>query len=412
MVTRQGQDASKGDGLRVFTIPSWFPSAVNPLAGVFIDEQAQAIGELAPGISVSVATWGHQDTELSPRHLAHSVSALARYYKRPSVAEITQQGHVEVVRGRALTWAPRLPFSNADSILKVAREGMQAVFRESGRVDLIHAHVSYPAGYVASRLSEEFEVPYVLTEHMGPFPLPTLTKAGSPRPEVAAAFIQAAACIAVSDFAADEIARYGYDRPHVIPNMVDGLRFAIADEFSGRFRFLTMSILSQQKRVSDLLMAIAEWDPPRSKVEFWVAGDGPARLRLMRQARRLGVDDRVRFVGHVARENAPALYRQCHAFVLPSQHESFGVVAIEAAASGLPIIATRCGGPESIVNDSNGVLVDVGDIPALASAMQEMSVCWHMYDSQLIREDCLKRFSRETVVARITDLYGLVVTGS
>lgn len=73
------------------------------------------------------------------------------------------------------------------------------------------------------------------------------------------------------------------------------------------------------------------------------------------------------------------------------------------------MIATRCGGPESIVNEENGILVDVGDVRSLADAMKTMHAHWHRYDPVKIRLDFENRFSRPAVVSRLRSLYETIL---
>jgi glycosyltransferase involved in cell wall biosynthesis len=154
-----------------------------------------------------------------------------------------------------------------------------------------------------------------------------------------------------------------------------------------------------------LLEAIAQWNPPADRFEFRIGGDGPQRASYRAKAQALGLNDRVRWLGPVSRTEAPKLFRDCHIFVMPSRHETFGVVYAEAIASGKPVIATRCGGPESIVNAINGQLVDVGDVTGLARVMADMAARWHDYNPQAIRQDFEARFSRQAVVQQLRALY-------
>ena len=78
-------------------------------------------------------------------------------------------------------------------------------------------------------------------------------------------------------------------------------------------------------------------------------------------------------------------------------------------ASGKPVIATRCGGPESFVNESNGLLVDVGDRQGLARALRDMRDGWSRYDAARIRSEFEQRFSRPAVVAKIAATYESVL---
>jgi glycosyltransferase involved in cell wall biosynthesis len=272
-------------------------------------------------------------------------------------------------------------------------------------VDIIHAHVSYPGGYIASLLSREFGIPYVLTEHMSPFPFPGLMRNGSPRNEISEAFDNASATIAVSKSLAERIASFGYQTPKVIPNVIDERRFQIGDPSRKKFVFFTLGGLSSQKGIDVLLQSIAKWNPPPDQFEFRIGGDGPQRSEYKKLADKLRVSDRVRWLGPVSRDDAPRLFQECHAFVMPSRHETFGVVFAEAIASGKPIIATKCGGPESIANDSNGILVEIGDVQGLVTAMKDVAKDIESYSPDAIRLDFMNRFSRQAVVPQLLSVY-------
>ena len=158
-----------------------------------------------------------------------------------------------------------------------------------------------------------------------------------------------------------------------------------------------------------MLQAIARWRPDPREVEFRIGGDGPMRIAYMAMTKNLGIADRVNWLGSVSRQDAPRLFGECHAYVMPSRHETFGVVYAEAIASGKPIIATRSGGPEFIVNEINGRLVEIGDIDELANTMAWMRDNWRYFDPQLIRKDFEQRFSRSAVISQLLKLYQSVL---
>ena len=95
--------------------------------------------------------------------------------------------------------------------------------------------------------------------------------------------------------------------------------------------------------------------------------------------------------------------RDC--FVLPSRYETFGVVYIEALASGRPVIGALNGGAEDIINNLNGYLVPIDDIDKLAEKMLELYKKIDSYNEEEIRSDCLKRFSPEVIVNKIISVY-------
>jgi glycosyltransferase involved in cell wall biosynthesis len=232
---------------------------------------------------------------------------------------------------------------------------------------------------------------------------------GVPLPEIAQAFNECAASIAVSPSLARRIASFGYKFPRVIPNMVDERVFSGDCSLSGKFIFFTLCNISEQKGIDHLLEAISMWDPPADKFEFRIGGKGPQYSAYRDKVKRLRLDDRVRWLGPISRADAPSFFSDCHVYVMPSRHETFGVVFAEAIASGKPIIATRCGGPEFIVNSVNGVLVDVGDVHGLAQAMKTIASHWSDYNPLAIRRDFEERFSRAAVVRQLCALYHTVL---
>ena len=185
--------------------------------------------------------------------------------------------------------------------------------------------------------------------------------------------------IALTTPEADRLAALGIERSRirVIPNGID------LDEFpersrdgagSGPVRVLFVGrIFAEQKGLDVLVEAIGLLtDPAAVRVrlvgEEW--GSGPA---LARRARDLGVAGSVAFLGPVPRAQLLEEYRTADLLVLPSRFEPFGIVLLEAMASGLPVVASRVGGIPTVVRENeSGLLVRPGDPEALAAALQRL----------------------------------------
>lgn len=390
--------------MNVFVVPSWYPATSNALSGTFVKEQVEALADLHPNHRFIVSCWGHDDAALQFRDWKRLVATL-RWRALQPTDRLSQVGaHAEIFNG-ALEWSPRLPFGGAERLVGVNLRNFDVACRRWGRPDLIHAHVGYPGGYVASVIARERGVPYVLTEHMNPFPFPHLLQSRPAMSLLRQAFDEASVAIAVSPSLASRIQSFGLPPPVVIPNLVDERSFMPGPAPGGKFVFLSLGALSRSKGVDILLKAISTWNPPARQFEFRIAGDGPDRVAFARLAVELGVDDRVRWLGPVSRRQAPAVFRDSHAFVTASRQETFGVVCAEAIACGKPVVATRCGGPESIVRTSNGVLVANEDPVALAEGLQHVAESISNYAADVIRDDFLQRFSRPVVTASIVDQY-------
>ena len=102
-----------------------------------------------------------------------------------------------------------------------------------------------------------------------------------------------------------------------------------------------------------------------------VAGDGPMKSDLQRLIEQLGVQEQVSLIGQQSRSSVTQLLNDCTLFVLPSRFESFGIAIVEAMACGKAVVGTTVDGILEIVDDwRNGILVEPGDVPALAAAIR------------------------------------------
>ncbi len=150
------------------------------------------------------------------------------------------------------------------------------------------------------------------------------------------------------------------ERIEVLPGGVDLGRFRpAADRESLRRRLglkpesrllLTVRNLEPRMGLENLIAALARVAPLFPEAVLWVGGEGTLREKLEVQALKLGIEKRVRFLGFVPEETLPEVYAAADLFVLPSLDlEGFGLVTLEALASGLPVLATPVGGSVEIL---------------------------------------------------------------
>jgi glycosyltransferase involved in cell wall biosynthesis len=399
----------------IFVIPGWYPHRCFPFEGLYIREQALAIGEIHRDWRVTLSLWGQGRTYLSLSHLWRS--PLCPFDSRRGPPPLTAPDNVSELTTPAFTSDLWLLGGNRERILAANRENLRRATERFGPPSILHAHVSYPAGWVAMRLSRETGIPYVVTEHMGPFPLPYFARPdGRLSPLIREPLENADAVIAVSPRLAEGIESFGLERPRVIPNLVDE-RLYQARPFRGEppFTFFTLCGMEIGKGIPDLIDAIARLldslEPPaRDQVRFRLGGEGPFLDRYRRDAEARGLGRCVEWLGLVPRDRAREEFQSCDCFVLASHHESFGIVYIEAMAAGRPVIATRCGGPEAFVNERNGLLVEVGDPAGLTDALRTMLSRARAFDPAAIRAEFLQRYSRPAVVRDLESVYAEVAS--
>jgi glycogen(starch) synthase len=135
-------------------------------------------------------------------------------------------------------------------------------------------------------------------------------------------------------------------------------------------RVLCLGRLVPAKGFDVALEALALTLPRFPDVRLTIAGDGPERQPLERQAERLGVDEAVQFVGWVEPDKVLALLATATMVLMPSRHEGLPLVGIQAASMGRPIVAARVGGlPEIVLDGQTGLLIEKQDSHALAEAI-------------------------------------------
>lgn len=328
------------------------------------------------------------------------------------VAALERDGPVEVHRPRFL--AGRGSTTLAFEAL-AQRPGVAGAFARIARrspVDAIHAHFAYADGAVAAWLARRYRVPLVITEHN--LWQPWIDALPAVRRQALAAVAAADALIAVSQavrLTMESVAR----RPvpaRIVPIGVDGRMFRPAEQrASTGERLLYVGWLNEVKGVAVLLRALARLAPRRPHIQLTLIGGsvyrsaraGEARLRAL--ATELALGDRVCFAGPQPEAAVAQAMREADALVLPSRRESCGSVLIEALASGTPVVATRSGGPEEIVDAAFGRLVPVDDPDALADAIDELLTQRERYPAAQLRERVLQRFEWERVAAEHLDIY-------
>jgi len=165
---------------------------------------------------------------------------------------------------------------------------------------------------------------------------------------------------------------------------------------------LTVARLNKQKGHKYLLEAAGMVD----YANFVFAGDGPERDNLEAYARKLQIDDRIKFLGH--REDTPTLINGCDLFVLPSLFEGLPLTIIEAMAAGKPVIASDIPGiDEEVIQDETGLLVPKENPEALGAAINSLlsnpEYAQRLGSAGRIRAN--EEFSADKMVKRISDIY-------
>ena len=382
--------------MHVLVVPSWYPTTEAPLRGIYFAEQAQILHD--HGLRVGVLYPEQQSLHRL------TVEALRRNHFQ---TEWRMEKGIPTLRRHGWNVWWRVPPGVRLRVRQAVSLAHRYVDRH-GLPDVIHAQSARWAGAAAARMSEHFSVPYVLTEHYSGVIRDDIFPWRWPLVETGVQHADGLA--AVSSVLKESIVDDGLAAPddiEIIPNPVRTGFFSLPTENRPSpppFRIVTVAGLNARKKVELLLEAFAE-AVGHTEASLTVIGDGPRRTALEAQAHRLGVEKQVTFRGQVSRTEVRKALWDAHTFVLSSRYETFGVALVEAMATGLPVVATRCGGPEDIVTKETGRLVPTNDPTALADALCTMREEWASYDPERIRTSVLDRYGPEPFVRRTQSFY-------
>jgi N-acetyl-alpha-D-glucosaminyl L-malate synthase BshA len=298
---------------------------------------------------------------------------------------------------------------------------MAEVAREY-RLDLFHVHYAIPhaiAGLLAQQMLGDGAPRLVTTLHGT-----DVTLVGQDRSffEITRFGIERSDGVtAVSEFlrrmTLDELGvRNAID---VVPNFVDIARHCAGRGVPDRAALarpeerilLHMSNFRPVKRVVDIVRVFERVQREIPAVLLMV-GDGPERASAQALARRLGVADKVRFLGR--QDNIEEFTGVADLYLLPSELESFGLSALEAMACGVPVIGSDAGGlPEVVAHGETGYLLPVGDIEGMASRAIELlrDAAAHQRMSSAARRRVEEHFDAEQIVSQYEHVYERVLSG-
>ena len=319
---------------------------------------------------------------------------------------------------------PRVSFHEVDIIeyplLKnfpytLALASKMADVARAKQLQILHVHYAVPfaaAALLARMAVPELDLKVVTTLHGTDVTL--VGNNPSFKPITRMVIERSDAVTAVSNFLRDEAYRqFGVKREiEAIYNFIDPVRHAYPTpscvpprECPERFTLMHISNFRPVKRVGDVIRTFARF-VEKLDGRLVMVGDGPEAGLAMQLAQELGVADRVTFVGVV--DQVAPLLQAANLLLLPSQTESFGLVALEAMASGVPVIASDVGGlPEVVEHGVTGFLAPVGDVEQMAQyAVQILSDCATCQRfSRAARKRAIEKFDYHDIIPQYEAVY-------
>lgn len=268
--------------------------------------------------------------------------------------------------------------------------------------DLINSHLSYPAGFLGTIIQKRKKIPNFITEHSR---ITNYFRSWFHKKCINYTLKNTASIIAVSNSLKDEIYSISHRQVTVIHNIVDVDKFELVKSKPGAILNIGfLGGLGNNNKGLDLLLKAASL-LNRKDFLLHIGGNGILLDNFKTMAKEFGIETNCKFYGEIFRADIALFYSGLDIFILPSRYETFGIVLIEAMACGIPVIATRCGGPQDIVTQSTGILIEKENTEELASAIRSMSENLASYNKETIRSYAKENFGQSVFIEKISTLY-------
>ena len=383
--------------LKVLVIPTTYPSNHEPLRGIFFKKQSEA---LAKYLDIAVL-----DFDLLSLKNLKNYSNIKKY-------SYENENNVKTFHFREFNYG--LKFKNiVNSLYKIhIYKCFEKVISEFGMPDIIHAHSTFFGGYLAYLISKKYNIPYVVTEHFSFFKNLVDTN-----PEICKnVFRNASEYMAVGNVLKDEVEKYSGRSCSVVPNYVDLTSIkssSVIDAIknNGKFNIINISLLKDIKNIPLIINALDKLINTYNinNIHFHLIGDGPSKSSIENLITKLNLNDYCTLYGMKSNDEISSYLKSCNCLVISSKKETFCVSGIEAMSCGLPVISTKCGGPETYVNSSTGILVENNDIDSMAEGILNIMKNYNSYNADDISLFAEKNFSEQVITSKLIKKYNQYV---
>jgi len=361
--------------MKLLIVPSWYPTNIHPESGTFFRDRAKILQQC--GFSITIAT-----------HILHSTKDILKFKQNDNDINPEVDDGVVVYKTESINPFPKMPNKTFNHYKKLILSLVKNVINIS-KPEFVFINSSLYGGAALAKYLHSEMIPFMVSEHLKEFILKNQFSLFQ-KECINECYNYSSKIITTSKVLKNEIINnfnINSKRVLLIPNPADTKYFLPKRSKTGdTFTFISVALLRPEKRLDILIKAFAILSKHIPNIVLTVIGDGPEKNKLKLLSHKLGVNNRINFIGYQNKIAVSDILRDHDALVLSSDVETFGVVIVEAMSVGLPVIATKCGGPESIVVEETGVLVDSNDKNKLSLAMKNMIEDYNNYDSNTIRQ--------------------------
>ncbi len=370
--------------LNILFYTNWYPHRFDPQNGVFVQKHAIAAAKRNRVFIIHVLASSEIDKTFEIEEKNKPVKSITVYYKK---------GAFKTLNFRRKVKAHTIALTKAKKYL--------------GDIDLTHANITTISTYFAYKLKRKFGIPYIVSEHWSGYYDGTFNSYTKFTQRLFKLILKNAQFILpVSPFLEDTMKKTGIEGNYrIIPNIVDIPIGRPKKSNTDKFKFLVVAdMVDAVKNISGVIEAFEKLNNPDTELHF--IGGGPDANVLRKKVDSL-IEKGHSISWHGRRKNDYVLneMQRANTVIVNSYHETFSVVTAEALANGIPAIVTKCGGPEHLINENNGILIEPGNTDALKDAMHTIYSSFDNFSKKDIKKGISERFSMSTVEDMLNKVY-------
>ena len=386
--------------MNILWLCSWYPQSADPFDGDFIERQAKALSM-------------YHDVQVI--HVVQNFQFLQT--EKEQRAEHRKDGRLSSSIYFLPLAATGFPFLKKLLYNRRYQSFYQQLIDEyiqhNGMPDIVHVHVPVKAGAVAIKLKNDHKIPFVVTEHSSAYyehiPENYLHRNRYFKHVTKTTFEQAAVVSSVSNWLLDRLQElFIISQVKLIRNVVDTDLFYYKPSANIKKRFIHVSLMHPLKNVTGILQALAELN--KKTTDWEMNFIGPASTADLKLAGELGLTQQIAWKGTMKYADVAKEMQQADALVHFSKYENLPCVVNEALCCGLPVLSSNVGGIAELVNSSNGLLVEEGNVSALANALYNYLQNASLFDRKAISENAVAQFNYKAIGKEIADLYEITLS--
>ena len=380
--------------MKLFIIPSWYPTKLHPESGSFFQDQAILLDQMETEVYLLTS-------------IQHSFKDIF-YYKEIEGNTYEKYKSLSIYRNETINIFPKFEKLAFYRFQKHLLNHFSEIEEKIGKPDLVFFHSSLWAGSALSEHLHNNQIPFIVAEHLKEFLLPHSFNKFQSR-NIEKVYKNCSKIIATSTALKEEISNkfpFHKNKIAIIPNPVDENIFLLKPEgvINNSITIICIALFRPEKRIDIIISAIYNLIKSGANLTLKIIGDGPLKLVIEKQIKSLGIIDNVQLLGYM---NQSEIVRELHLsdlFVLSSEIETFGIALIEAQMCGLPAVCTDCGGPRDIITQETGILVEPRSIKSLTDGIKKTINNLHQYKAKKIRKKTISQFGVKAYTDAISEI--------